>query len=157
MSYAILYHYHFVADNFLELHAEVHENTNFNGLNYFYIDSFNALNEGNGKISFAQSANIRTHEITNIPVHAIRHNEPLTGQLFFEDGVLNFNIFGVAKELNISNYSLLPNINHWLVDNTLIVSSTVLSSFIGLLIAQIVNNNRVNKKTDKKDEGFNIC
>jgi len=138
-----MYLYRFYANNLYGLRIDVNENTCFGNLNYFYLDSFDAINES-GRFKFTQSANMRTHEITNIPIYAAKYTEPLTGQLFFENDAFIVNISGIASELKISTYSLFLSINQWLVDNTLIVAATILSSFIGLLIAQIVKNNKNN-------------
>lgn len=147
-----LTNYSFLAYEIHEIRTGIEERTYFRGLGNFYLDSFHAYNENTGEIRFAQSANIRTYEVTNTPVFAIKYETPLAGQFFFNEGIFSVNISGVTRDLSISSYSLFPNINQWLVDNTLIVASTVLSSFIGLLIAQIVKNSRKDIRQENENK-----
>ena len=137
-----LVNFSFFVENLPGISIEVVEETSFTNLNLFNLDSFNARNEHSGKVRFAQSAHPQDFNIINAAVYATSYSEPLVGQIRFADGVFNVDISGVVSNAKIANYSLFPNFRQWMADNSLIVASTILSSFIGFIF--------ISKKKDDK-------
>ena len=147
-----LYNYVLYAENYSEIHVSMYKETQLRGLNHFSVDSFLANNEDSGSIIFRQSANEKTYEISNIPVSAEKYGDQLTGKISYENGELSVNISGVVKKATISNFSLFITIRQWIADNSLIVASTILSSFIGLFFTYSAKNEAKSKSNAEKEE-----
>jgi len=137
-----LYNYSLVIHEPYYLNIRMYREASIEGLHHFPVDSFSALNTNSGSVNFSQSTNIRSFAINNMPIHAKKYSEPLIGRLTLEDGIFNVSIFGVVREAWVHNLSLHLSIWQMVTDNSLVVASTILSSFIGLLVINIGKSNR---------------